>query len=224
MTSPKTDAATQRLNMLESQVRPSDVTDRRIMRAMGALPRERFVPADQRSLAYMDGPVPLGAGRSARKLMDARTFAKMAQLADIPDGGAVLEIGAGTGYGVAVLASFAKKVFGVESDAGLVAQGAALLKDLKIENAHMRQGPLPAGLASEGPFDAIIVSGAVPEVPAALLDQLKDGGRLVAVVADGVAGKATVFVRSGKTFVDRDGFDANAQALPGFERPKAFAL
>ncbi|MEQ1649112.1 MAG: protein-L-isoaspartate O-methyltransferase [Hyphomicrobiaceae bacterium] len=211
-----TNAAAQRLNMVESQVRPSDVTDRRVTRAMGELPREAFVPAAQKSLAYMDGPVPLASGRGARQLIDARIFAKMVQLARVPDNGVVLEVGAGTGYGVAVLARLAKKAVGVESDEGLAEQARTTLADLKITNGNVMPGTLAGGYASEGPYDAIIVAGAVPEVPVALFDQLKDGGRLVAIVGDGPMGKAMVWVRAGKSFVVGDGFDASAQALPGF--------
>ncbi len=172
----------------------------------------------------MDGPVPLASGRNARQLMDARVYAKLIQLAEIPDNGVVLEVAAGTGYGVAVLSKLAKKVIGVESDAGLVTQARAALAAAGISNGNVLQGSLTAGYAAEGPYDAIVIAGSVQTVPAALLDQLKDGGRLVAIVGDGPMCKAVVWVRAGKSFVARDSFDASAQALPGFEIARPFKL
>ena len=223
-TSATADAATQRANMVESQVRPSDVTDRRIIRAMTEIPREKFVPLKVQPIAYSDGPVPLTEGRAGRELMDARVYAKLIQRAEIPDGATVLEIGSGTGYGVAVLARIAKRVVGVESDAALAANAIDTLKALGVANATIKTGPLTAGSPAEGPYDAIIVAGSVSDIPASLLDQLKDGCRLIAVRRDGVASKAAVWRRSGVMFNSADDFDAAAAPLPGFETPAVFRL
>ncbi len=229
--------AQQRLNMVDSQVRPSDITDRRIIRAMGAVPREAFVPAALQAIAYMDNPVPLGAAARGRTLMEPRLFAKLLQLAEIPDGGRVLDVGAGSGYGLAVMAAMGLKAHGVEDNADLANAARAALAATAPQGAIvsalqgaagtppvLKVGPATAGLAVAGPFDAIIVSGSVADVPLALLDQLKSGGRLIAIVGAGPAGKATVWLRSGTTFGKREAFDAGAAPLPGFGKAASFAL
>ena len=210
--------------MVDSQVRPSDISDRRIIRAMGAVPREAFVPAGLRAIAYMDNPIALTRGKRPRSLMEPRLFAKLVQLADIPNGGRVLEIGSATGYGVAVLANMGCKAFGVEEDLELAALAAPALAAAGILTAQVKTGPLTAGLPGDGPFEAIILAGSVPEVPPALFDQLKTSGRLVAVIGQGAGAKATVWVRSAMTFAPREVFDASAAPLPGFDRVAQFVL
>lgn len=222
-----TDTKTQRLNMVESQVRPSDVTDRRLIRAMGEVAREAFVPEHLASVAYMDSPVAMtvdAAGRPLRELLPPRTFAKLLQAADLSVDAVVLDAGCGSGYSTAVLAKLVRRVIGLEPDAALADKARAALVAAGVTNAAIVQGPLAVGNASESPFDIIILEGRVPEVPRALLDQLKDGGRLVAVVGRGASGKAVVWTRSGSTYDQRDVFDATAAALPGFERTATFAL
>lgn len=222
-----TDSTTQRLNMVESQVRPSDITDRRIIRAMLELPREAFVPEPLRALAYMDGPVPVveRAGNGpVRSLLAPRILAKLVQLAEIGPQAVVLDVGCATGYSTALLAHLAKAVVAVEVDAALAARAVATLRALKVGNALVIEGPLPAGAPSHGPFDAILLEGAVSQVPQALLDELKDGGRLVGVIADGAFGRAEVWRRSGKVFDARPAFDAGAEPLPGFARQPEFVL
>lgn len=218
------DPRTQRLNMVESQVRPSDVTDRRLIRAISDVARESFVPDAARAIAYMDGPVPYSRERGARELMSARDFARLVQLAVIPESGTVLEVGCGTGYGLAILARLAKRVIGVEVDTALAAAATANLQSLGVANASVVTGALTSGADASGPYDAIIVSGAVSEMPASLLDQLKDGARLVAIRNVRGVGKATAWVRSGTRFDARDHFDAAAASLPGFETPPSFRL
>ena len=222
-----TDVSLQRLNMVESQVRPSDVTDRRIIRAMGEVPREAFVPAHLKSVAYMDEAVSLtvdAAGRPLRQLLPARVFAKLVQAADLKEGATVLEAGCGTGYGTAILAKIVRRVAGVEPDAALADTARAVLAAQGVTNAAIITGAVSGGHPSESPFDAIILGGAVPEIPRALLDQLKDGGRLIAIVTAKHGGKAVVCIRSGGTYDTREIFDAFAMPLPGLEKPKAFAL
>ena len=197
-----TDTKTQRLNMVESQVRPSDVTDRRLIRAMGDVAREAFVPAHFASVAYMDSPVAMATGpggRATRELLAPRTFAKLAQAADLHETSAVLDAGCGTGYSTAVLAEVAKRVVGLEPDATLADKARAHLASAGITNVINQTGPIAAGSPIESPFDAIIVEGAINDVPKTLLDQLKDGGRLVAIVGAGAAGKAVVWTRAGQT-------------------------
>ncbi len=131
---------------------------------------------------------------------------------------------AASGYSAAVLARLAGSVVALESDADLAAQASETLVELGIDNAAVVTGPLDAGYPSEGPYDVIVVGGAVEVVPEALLDQLKDGGRLVAVVGYGRAASATLFTRSGDDIGSRVAFDADVRPLPGFRKPKAFVF
>jgi protein-L-isoaspartate(D-aspartate) O-methyltransferase len=223
------DYATQRKNMVESQVRPSDVTDRRIIRAMLELPRELFVPERLRALAYMDGPVPLTPATHAgtrRALLSARVLAKLVQAAEIAAEAAVLDVGAGSGYGAALLARLGARVVALESDPDLRNDAIRRFADLSADNVTVVDGPLDQGWPNEGPYDAILIEGAVETVAPSLIDQLKDGGRLVAVVVDAnrTTGRATVWRRDGRTFGKTEIFDAAADVLPGFEKPRAFAF
>lgn len=221
------DTTAQRINMVESQVRPSDVTDRRIIRAMLEIPREEFVPDASRSIAYMDTELPIsGAAISAgrRSLLAPRIFAKLVQEARIEAGMSILDVGCMTGYSTAVLARLARRVVGLECDADLAARAQKTLAKLGVSNAVISHGPLEDGLASEGPFDVLFLNGAIPEAPQALLDQLRDGGRLVAIRAEGNQGQATVWTRAAHTIDARVAFDAGAQPLPGFERKREFVF
>ncbi len=221
------DSTAQRINMVESQVRPSDVTDRRILRAMLDVPREAFVPQARQALAYIDAPVPVGptsAGRPARTLLAPRTFAKLVQLAEIDPASVVLDVGCATGYSTAVLARLAKAVVAVELDPALAAQARETLRKQGVSNALVIDGALEAGAPSHAPFDAILVNGAVEQVPDALLGQLKDGGRLVGILAQGPAGRGQVWRRRGTVFDSRPVFDAGADLLPGFARQPEFTF
>jgi protein-L-isoaspartate(D-aspartate) O-methyltransferase len=221
------DSKQQRINMVESQVRPSDVTDRRIIRAMLEVPREAFVPRSLQALAYMDEAVPAveqAGGRSGRFLLAPRTFAKLVQLAEIGPDAVVLDVGCATGYSTAVLARLAKAVVAVEVDAALAARASQTLRQLGVGNATVMEGALEKGAASHAPFDAILLNGAVPGVPEDLLGQLRDGGRLVAVLADGAFGRAQVWRRTGNLFDPRPVFDAGAPPLPGFSRQAEFVF
>ncbi|MDQ8700049.1 protein-L-isoaspartate O-methyltransferase [Hyphomicrobium sp. LHD-15] len=217
------DTAIQRKNMVESQVRPSDVTDRRIIRAMLELPRETFVSERARDLAYMDGPVPVGTTGGGRSLLSARVFAKLVQAAQIDPDAAVLDVGAATGYSSAVLAQLAGSVIALEADSALAAIARAKLAS-EGQKVQVVEGNLADGWSAEGPYDAIVVEGAVQDVPSQLLDQLKDGGRLVAIVGDGKIGRATVWRRDAGTFGHLAIFDATADLLPGFQKAHEFAF
>jgi protein-L-isoaspartate(D-aspartate) O-methyltransferase len=219
------DAATQRLNMVESQVLTSDVTDRRILRAMRELPRERFVPPPMTPLAYMDEAVPVSpTGAERRWLLAPRVLAKLMQLADIGDDNHVLDVGGATGYSAAVLAGMGKSVVALESNIKLAEQARANLAALAIDNASVALGELTAGWLDKAPYDAIVLQGAAATVPEALFDQLKDGGRLVAILLEGGLGKATVWRRLGRSVDAWGAFDAAAPVLPGFERVPVFVL
>ncbi len=216
------DANQLRINMVDGQVRPSDITDRRIIRAMLEVPREAFVPADVQGLAYCDGDIPLGP--EGRVLLAPRVFAKLVQLAELGDRDNVLVVGSGTGYGAAVLAGFADRVVALEADAGLHAAAAGQLQDRDFKRVNPIHGPLADGYAQGGPYDVILIEGAVTDVPPELLQQLKDGGRLVGILANGRTGTATLWRRSGRSFGQVSGFDASAPTLQAFARKKDFAL
>lgn len=220
------DMALQRKNMVESQVRPSDVTDRRILNAMLAVPREAFVPSGLKPLAYIDEALTLvraGAGVAARGMMAPRPFAKLLQLAEIEAGDVVLDIGCASGYSAAVISRLAQTVVALESDAAMVETATKALEGLGADNIAVVTGDLEVGYPSEGPYDAIVVEGEVEEIPAGLLDQLKDGGRLVAIQA-GVPGRAILWRRAGRSFDRRVEFAAAATALPGFAKKREFVF
>lgn len=225
MASAMIDTGLQRKNMVESQVRPSDVVDRRVIRAMLDVPREEFVPAAQRAIAYIDRDVPLSVGKAGdppRALMAPRTFAKLAELAELEPSDAVLIVGAAGGYSAAVIARIVRSVVALEQDAELADIAAARLAP--VSNVTLVRGPLASGAVDKAPYDAILVEGAVAAIPSGLLDQLKDRGRLVAVL-DGDAGtRAAVWRRIGAGFDRSNGFDATAPRLPGFSAPHTFVF
>lgn len=216
-----------RLNMIESQVRTSDVTDRRIIRAMGSLPRELFVPSSMRSLAYMDEAVKVEdelGDQPARYLMAAMPLAKMVQLAEINRTDLVLDIGCATGYSTALLASLADSVLGLEQSEALSDQATKTLTDLHVDNAVIVHAPLNLGYAKEGPYDVILINGAVEHIPQIIFEQLKEGGRLVGVVCEVGFGKASLYVKSKNSVSHRPTFDVSVPVLPGFETTKEFVF
>lgn len=219
------DSAGARATMVDSQLRTNDVTDRAVLAAMAATPREAFVPAARRALAYLDRDIELNSSDAGgRALLKPMVMAKLIQLAEIKPDHVVLDIGCGTGYSTAILSRMAGSVVALESDAELAAEASERLLAIEASNAAVVTGPLEAGLAKEGPFDAIVIEGAVDEVPPAILQQLKDGGRLVAIVGRGNAARALCFTRSGDSFGERMGFNAAAPVLPGFARAAGFVF
>lgn len=210
-----------RANMVESQVRTDDVTDLRIQDAMRTLPRERFVPKGKAALAYLDEPVEIGQGRW---LMDPRSFAKLIHAARIEDGEDVLVIGTGYGYSAAVLGHMAEAVVALESDPALADAASQNLLSLGIDNAAVVTGDLAAGYPKQGPYSVIVIDGGAEEIPPALEEQLKDGGRLAAVMVQGPVGKATIFTRTGDGFSGREIFDATVPVLQGFEKERGFVF
>jgi protein-L-isoaspartate(D-aspartate) O-methyltransferase len=165
------DFTLQRTNMVESQVRPSDVTDRRIIRAMLDVPREEFCPASSRATAYMDLDVKVAP---TRYLTATRVLAKLIQALELTETDHVLHVGAATGYTSVILARLAKTVTALEADAGLAAVLAQNLTALDLKSVTAVTGPLAAGHAAAAPYDAILVDGAIADIPQALLDQLRD--------------------------------------------------
>jgi len=221
-----------RATMVESQLRTDKVTDRGILAAFAALPRERFVPPDQRELAYSDASLevwPSLDGGPARCLLPPVALARLIQLASVEANDAVLDIGCATGYSTAVLSHLARSVTAVEAEPELAAAARDNLLALGIVNATVLDGALVRGAPDAGPFDVILLNGRVPEVPDALLAQLKKGGRLSAIIAAGRAGrpsqgKATLFVKVDGEASGVPHFDANAKPLPGFAALPSFTF
>ena len=220
------DVALQRKNMVESQVRPSDITDRQILNAMSDVPREAFLPTALKPIAYIDEALILAkaeSGSPARGMMAPRSFAKLLQYAAISRGDVVLDVGAMTGYSAAVIARLAQTVVVLEENPAMADAAAKTLEQLGVDNAAVVVGDLAVGYPSEGPYDVIVVEGAVEEITAGLLDQLKEGGRLVAIEA-GLPSVGVVWTRFGRNFDRRVAFEATAPAVPGFEKKKEFVL
>lgn len=216
------DSALQRKNMVESQVRPSDVTDRRITAAMSDIAREAFVPAGiDKTLAYMDGAIPLGGGRA---LMAPRTLARLLQLAALEREDKVLIVGGLTGYSAAITARMAQSVVVLEAEEALSRAAREALAGLGAKNAEVVTGDLAKGHAAAAPYDVILIEGTVEEVPEALLSQLQQGGRLIAVEAGTGLGRAAVYTKTAATISRRTAFEAAAAALPGFARLEGFVF
>ena len=216
------DYATQRLNMVDAQVRTNDVTDPRIHLAMREVPRERFVPAARRALAYADAVVEVAP---KRYLLDPRSFAKLLQLAAIKGTDRILDVGCATGYSSAVLARIGAEVIALEQDADLVRIASEMLPAIGARNASVVQGALVDGFRAKAPYDVIFVNGAIGAAPDALLNQLAEGGRLVAVVQpNGSVGKAQLFVKENSEIGARPGFDAGVPELAGFKKTVGFVF
>lgn len=214
-----------RTNMVESQVRPNDVTDYRIIAAMLAIPRERFVPAAKRAVAYIDEDIPLPTTGAARRfLMQPMYFAKLLHLADLKARDLVLDVGCATGYSTAVIAQIAESVVALEAGEALAQSANETLTDLEVGNAVVITGELAAGYPSEGPYDVIFVNGAVERIDPRLFEQLNDGGRLVCVDGASIPGTARLYTRHGDHVSSRAAFSAAVKPLPGFEKPKEFVF
>lgn len=219
------DYARARRTMVDTQIRVNDVTDARIVEALMAVPRETFVPEARRALAYLDDDLPLNEpapGRAARYLMEPMVFARMLQAAAIGETDRVLDVGTATGYSAAVLSRLAGSVVALESDEPLAAEARRHLAGLPT--VTVATGPLPDGAATLGPFDVILLEGSVETIPQSLVDQLADGGRLVAVVGSGRAARCQVHEKHGGAVGVRTVFDAAIPPLPGFELPRGFVF
>ena len=210
-----------RAAMIDSQVRPNDVTDRRLIAAMASVPREAFLPASRVSLAYADVAPETGPGRH---MMAARDFAKLANAAAIKETDRVLDIAPGAGYSSAVLAALAASVVALEQDEAAAKTVREGLSKVGVSTVEVAAGPLKAGLQAKAPFDVIFVNGAVEVVPKAWLDQLAEEGRLVVVVSEGLVRRARLYTRSGGKTAWRTPFESAAPSLPGFERAEEFRL
>lgn len=218
------DYATARLKMVDGQVRPSDVTDLRILEAMLAIPREEFVPANLKPIAYLDIDIDVAGGAGRRCLIKPVVLAKMLQAAGIVETDRVLVVGCATGYSAAVASKLAAEVVATEPDAQLAASAKAGLAGIGAANVTVTVADPAAGDAAHGPYDVIILDGATEVIPEGLYRQLKMGGRLAGVFAQSRPAKAWLVTRSPADFGNRVLFDASAEVLPGLERLPEFTF
>lgn len=215
-----TEYSAARQNMVEGQIRPNKVTDQRVVEAFLAVPRDQFVPATLRGVAYVDKQIGIGKDRF---LLEPMVFARLLQEAHIEAGDIVLDVGTGTGYSAAIIGRLAATVVALESDADLARLANEAMQSHGVDNAAVMHGPLNAGWARQGPYNVIVLQGAVAAVPSVLLDQLADGGRLVAVVLpESGQGVARLYQKIGGQVSSRILFDAAASLLPGMEAKPDF--
>lgn len=208
--------------MVDSQIRPNDVTDPRLVSAFLRTPREEFVPSSRRPVAYSELEIRTSEGRS---LWTPRDTGKLLKIAAAKSSDIVLVIGAGTGYEAALLSHLADTVIALEDKPALVDAMAERFAALGLDRIAPVEGKLAEGLPEQAPFDVIYVCGMVETVPEAWGAQLAEGGRLVAVVADsGALGRGKVFTRAGDTLSARDVFDACPPRFAEFDRKPSFTF
>jgi len=211
-----------RFNMIEQQIRPWDVLDPAVLALLAVVRREDFVPPAYAALAFVDTEVPLPGGQS---MLAPRVEARLLQELGVQKHERVLEVGAGSGHMAALLAHRAQHVTTLEIDPDLARMASANLRRAAVMNATVLQADGARGLPAEAPFDAILLSGSVAEVPQALLAQLKVGGRLAAIVGQQPVMRATLVTRSGDHgFASVELFDTVAPRLSGFGEPPRFAF
>lgn len=216
-----TDYEQARKAMVDCQVRPSDVTEYAIIEAMLAVPRELFVPRSKAEVAYADCDISLDEGRV---LMPARTFSKMLEAADIGADDLVLDVAPATGYSTAVLSRLAGAVVAAEPSEAMAERLQGNVSDLELDNVLVAAPSDPVGDPENGPYDVIFVNSGVEDLPHGLLDQLKDGGRLVAIFMSGAVGQCRVRIKTGDKLSDRYVFNATASVHEAFVRKEEFAL
>jgi protein-L-isoaspartate(D-aspartate) O-methyltransferase len=219
-----TDFALARRNMIDGQLRPNRVTNTQLLGALADIARERFLPSSLRSVAYADDDVPLGNGRF---LMEPMVLARLIQVLQPRPEDKALVVASGTGYGAALLARLVKDVVAIEADPALAGSAEQTMRDLAIANVRQVCGKMEEGVPADAPYDVILIEGAVQHVPAAILQQLAEGGRLGTVIAaasPGVLGVAHLMVKEGGVASGRPIFDAGTAALPGFVSPPRFTF
>ncbi len=216
------DFAQARQNMVDGQLRPNRVTHTALLEAVRELPREKFLPPELQRVAYIDDDIPLPNGRA---MLEPLVVCRMIQAADPRPTDVALDIGCGSGYDAALLSRLTSTVFGIDSDAALVQQASANLAALGADNVVVAARPMAEGWPEHKPYDVIFIGGAIEVMPPALLDQLAEGGRMVAVVSDGhPVGTARLYRKIGGNVSSRPLFDAGCRFLPGFAKPQQFVF
>jgi protein-L-isoaspartate(D-aspartate) O-methyltransferase len=217
-----------RFNMIEQQIRPWDVLDPAVLELLDRVRRDQFVPAAHQALAYVDMELPLGDAPD-QIMLAPRVQARMVQDLMIQPTDKVLEIGTGSGYTTALLASLAQRVVSLEIDGAVASAARKRLEHAGISNAEVRVADATANrfaaCATEGPWDAILVSGSVAEVPAELLALLAPGGRLITIVGHEPVMRATLVTRVDETHCSTaQPWDTVAPRLRNFAEPSRFSF
>ena len=211
-----------RFNMIEQQIRPWEVIDSTVLELLSVLKREDFVPLAHKALAFVDMEIPLPGGQC---MLAPRVEARLLQDLQVQKHEKVLEIGAGSGYMAALLAHRAQRVISLEIEPELVALARANLQKAGIHNAEVRQADGSKDVSVDGPFDVILLSGSVAEVPQSLLAQLKVGGRLAALVGHEPVMRATIVQRTGDAaFATTQPWDTVVARLKNFAEPSKFSF
>ncbi|MTH65312.1 protein-L-isoaspartate O-methyltransferase family protein [Paracoccus shanxieyensis] len=216
-----TDFAQRRTMMVDTQVRPNDVTSYPVIDAMLAIAREQFVPDARRDTAYAGDDIAIARDRV---LLEPRNLGKMLEALELQSSDLVLTVGAGYGYTAAVISCIAEAVVAVEQDAAMAAEAQTRLAAQDIFNVVVVEGAMAEGCKSQAPYDAMLIEGAIEAMPDALADQLRDGGRVIAIFREGNLGIAKIGRKVDGRINWRFVFNANAPVLPGFTKARGFAL
>ncbi len=211
-----------RINMVDCQIRPNRVDNERLLGAMSAVPRELFVPPALAGVAYADRSIQIAPGRF---MMEPMFLARLLEAAAIDSNAKALVVGAGTGYSAALLSALAGSVVALESDPALAETARNNLARLGCANVSVVSGPLTAGWPAAGPYGAILIDGAIRDLPESIAQQLAAGGSLVAIeMRGGRSGSGVLYRNIGGSVSGRAVFDAAAPYLPGFAPQPVFAL
>ena len=216
-----TDYKTRRKIMVDTQIRPSDVTKFPIIDAFLFVPREKFVPDGKREAAYIGENFQIG---QSRVILEPRTLAKLLDALDVNNDELVLDIGTGLGYSSAVISLVAEFVIAVEDDSSLASEAEEILSEIGADNVVVEVNKLEEGAPEHGPYDVIIIQGGVEKIPGSILKQLKTGGRVGAIFMEEGLGTAKIGFKLNDKINWRYSFNAAAPVLPGFFKQKDFAL
>ena len=216
-----TDYKMRRQIMVDTQIRPSDVTKFPIIDALLNVPREKFVPDGKREAAYIGENLSIG---SSRVILEPRTLAKLLDALDISNNELVLDIGSGLGYSSAVISRIAELVIAVEQDEGFATEAEEILSEVGADNVVVQVNKLEDGAPQHGPYDVIILQGGVEEIPLSILNQLKNGGRIGAVFIEESLGTARIGYKLNSNITWRYSFNAAVPILEGFLKQKEFVL
>ena len=207
--------------MVDTQIRPSDVTKFPIIEAFLSVPREKFVPDGKREAAYIGENFKIG---QSRVILEPRTLAKLLDALDIRNDELVLDIGPGLGYSSAVISPMAEVVIAVEDDSSMAIEAEEILTEVGADKVVTQIGKLEDGAPEHGPYDVIILQGGVEKIPSSILKQLKNGGRVGAIFVEEGLGTAKIGFKLNDKINWRYSFNAAAPVLPGFFKQKDFVL